>query len=54
VAQACGAQPDLCALRRAVGDLPVEHERDPFGVSKIFGCFLLLEFEEGIGCAVEF
>ena len=31
VAQARGAQTDLCALGRAVGDLPVEQEREPAG-----------------------
>ena len=53
VAQARRAQPDLRAFGRAIGDLAVEQECEPFGVGEIPGGILLLELGEGVGHAVE-
>src|SRR5262245_8065389 len=53
VTQASLTQPDLRAFGRAIGDLPVKQECEPFGVSEIPGGMLLLELDEGVGHAVE-
>ena len=53
VAQLRGAQPALEALRAAVGRLAVEQQRQPFGVAQIPGRVLRLQFDEGVGHAVE-
>ena len=46
VAQPRGAQPDLRAFGRAISDLPVEQQCEPFGVGKISGRILLFELDE--------
>src|SRR5262245_35715176 len=53
VAQARGAQPDLRAFGRAIGDLAVEQECEPFGVGEVPGGVLPFELEKGVGHAVE-
>ena len=46
VAQARRAQPDLRAFGRAIGDLAIEQECEPFGVGEIPGGILLFELDE--------
>jgi hypothetical protein len=53
VAQARRTQADLRAFGRAIGNLPIKQECEPFGVGETPGGILLLEFEEGVGHAVE-
>ncbi len=53
VAQARRAQADLRAFARAIGDLAIEQECEPFAVGEIPGGILLFELDEGVGHAVE-
>jgi hypothetical protein len=53
VALAGGTHADLRAFGRAIGNLAIEQECEPFGVGEIPGGILLFELEEGIGHAVE-
>src|SRR5262245_25343304 len=53
VAQARRTQADLRALGRAIGDLAIDQECEPFGMGEIPGGILLFELEEGVGHAVE-
>ena len=53
VAQARRTQADLRAFGRAIVDLAVEQECEPFGMGEILGGILLLELDEGVGHAIE-
>ena len=53
MSQLGGLEPAAEALRRAVRHLAVEQQGQPFGVAEVAGGVLLLQFDEGLGHAVE-